>query len=192
VEDHGQLVHQGDVQIALRVLDDLGRLRRLDAGGAVDAGLHDEPVHLGEAGGDVGGLPRHDLDHAIERVLRIARVDALWRIPDVKVDSCAEPGRVLEDRHADLFGRPWVDRGLEDDHGTARQVSAHRAARRAKRAKIGSPVLVHGRRDGDDDDIGGAELRGIGGEFQAGRLEIFRLHFAGTVVAVLQLADALG
>ena len=33
VKNDGQLIHQRDVQVALRVLDDLGGFRNLDAGG---------------------------------------------------------------------------------------------------------------------------------------------------------------
>lgn len=46
VKDDGQLIHQRDVQVALRVLDDLGGFRNLDAGGTVDARAHDRPVQL--------------------------------------------------------------------------------------------------------------------------------------------------
>ena len=55
VEDDGQLVHQRDVQVALGVLDDLGGLGHLDAGGAVHAGLDDRFVQRGDA---VQGLRR--------------------------------------------------------------------------------------------------------------------------------------
>lgn len=46
VKNDGQLIHQRDVQVALRVLDDLGGFRNLDAGGTVDARAHDRPVQL--------------------------------------------------------------------------------------------------------------------------------------------------
>ena len=41
VEDDGELVHQRDVEVALRVLDDLGGLRDLDRGRVMGPGLDD-------------------------------------------------------------------------------------------------------------------------------------------------------
>ena len=49
VENHRQLVHQRDVEIALRVLDDLRGLGDLDAGRAMDAGCDDRPIDRGDA-----------------------------------------------------------------------------------------------------------------------------------------------
>ena len=43
-EDQRQFVHQGDVEVALGVLDDLGRFGDADAAGAVGAGGDDLAV----------------------------------------------------------------------------------------------------------------------------------------------------
>ena len=49
VEDLGQLVHEGDVDVALRVLDNLGSLSHLDAWGfmcAVDEDAVVDGIHV--------------------------------------------------------------------------------------------------------------------------------------------------
>ena len=76
VEDDRELVHQGDVQIALGVLDHLGGFGDLDARGAVDARVDDGAVGGGDALERRGVLARHDLHDALERVLGVAGVDA--------------------------------------------------------------------------------------------------------------------
>ncbi len=45
VEDRRDLVDEGDVDVALRVLDDLGRLGRLDVGGTENP-MSDRAVHF--------------------------------------------------------------------------------------------------------------------------------------------------
>ena len=47
-EDQRQFIHQGDVEVALGVLDDLGRLGDADAAGAVGAGSDDLAVEGGK------------------------------------------------------------------------------------------------------------------------------------------------
>jgi hypothetical protein len=85
VEDDGQLVHQRDVEVALRVLDHLGRLGGLDAAGPVHAGHDDllvQPGHLVQRLGRVAG---DDLEDLGERVFLVAGVDALGAVADEEV-----------------------------------------------------------------------------------------------------------
>ena len=49
IEDRRELVHQRDVEVALGVLDDLGGFGDLDRRRAVDAGLDDRAVDVGDA-----------------------------------------------------------------------------------------------------------------------------------------------
>ena len=51
VENHGQLVHQGDVQVALGVFDHFGRLGHPDRGRLVNAGRHHPAVDVGQQAG---------------------------------------------------------------------------------------------------------------------------------------------
>ena len=61
-EDQRQFVHQGDVEVALGVLDNLGRFGDADAAGAVGAGGDDLAVEdvdgsRGSGTDGAGGLP---------------------------------------------------------------------------------------------------------------------------------------
>jgi hypothetical protein len=78
MEDQRQLVDEGDVDIALRVLDHLGRLGDLDAGDLVHSGRDDAAVHLGHQIEGARAVARDDLDDGRERVLLVSRVDPLW------------------------------------------------------------------------------------------------------------------
>ncbi len=48
VANNGQFVHQGDIQVALRVFDDLGGLGNLDGGDRINAGGNDQAVQVGD------------------------------------------------------------------------------------------------------------------------------------------------
>jgi len=77
VKQHGQLVDEGDVDVALGVFDDLGRLGYADAGRKVGASGDDAVVQRID---EVGGLGRGaggDLFDGGEAMLAVARVDAL-------------------------------------------------------------------------------------------------------------------
>ena len=74
--DRRELVHEGDVEIALRVLDHLGGFGHLDRG-RLDAGGYDRAVDRGD---DVGGglvLAGQHLADGLEPVRSVARIDAL-------------------------------------------------------------------------------------------------------------------
>ena len=76
-EEHRELVHQGDVEVPLGVLDDLRRFGDPDGRGAVDAGRHHRLVHARDEVERVAVLGRHDLRDLREGVLPVAGVDAL-------------------------------------------------------------------------------------------------------------------
>src|SRR6185369_10492342 len=138
VEDDGQLVHERDVQVALRVLDDLAGLGRLDARAAVDAGLHHALVEPCDALERVGRVAGDDLHHAGQLVLAVARVDALGAVADEEVALPREARGLLEDRDAHLLGGARVDGGFVDHDGAGLQVRADGAARAGERAEVGA------------------------------------------------------
>ena len=61
-----QLVHQGDVEVPLGVLDDLGGFRLLDGGGAVHPGLHHGFVQGGHALQGICVVCRDHLDDSAQ------------------------------------------------------------------------------------------------------------------------------
>ena len=161
VEDDRQLVHQRDVQVALRVLDDLAGLGCLDAGTAVHARLDNQAVQLGHPLQRLGRVAGDDLDDVVQRVLAVARVDAFGAVADEEVALPRLATGALQLGDADLLGRPRIDSRLVDDDGAGLEVRADRAAGADQRTEIGDVRLVHRRRHSNDDDIGLRQARRI-------------------------------
>ena len=71
-----EFIHEGDVEIALGVFDDLCGFGDFDRGRAMDAGGDNRPIHVGY---DVEGarvLPRYDFLDSLEAMRLVARIDA--------------------------------------------------------------------------------------------------------------------
>lgn len=80
VEDHGQLVHEGDVDIALGVFDHFGRFGYPDGGGEVCTGGDDGTVECIDFLSRFGGGARGDFFDFGNGVLFITGVDAFERV----------------------------------------------------------------------------------------------------------------
>ncbi len=91
MKDRRQLVHEGDVEIALRVLDHLGGLGHLDRGRAMNAGRHHRAVDVGDDIERARILRRHHLDDGLEAMLLVAGIDALGRIADGEIAPALRP-----------------------------------------------------------------------------------------------------
>jgi hypothetical protein len=98
VEQDGEFVHQRDVEVALGVLDDLGRLGDADALGLVGAGGDDLAVERVDGLGDLRGGAGGDLLDGGDAVRLVAGVDAFGGVADV------EAGRTFANSTA--RGRP--------------------------------------------------------------------------------------
>ena len=77
MKDGGQFVHECDIEIALRVLDDLGGLGDLDRRRAVDAGLDHRPIDIRHDIERSRVLRGNHFDDGLETVLLVARIDPL-------------------------------------------------------------------------------------------------------------------
>ena len=87
MENDGKLIHKGDIDIALGILDDLRRFRHLDGFRAVDTRVDHQFIDLRH---DVQGLRIHagnDLGDGLQPVDLVSGIDALRRIPDLEVDA---------------------------------------------------------------------------------------------------------
>jgi hypothetical protein len=62
----------------------------------------------------LGAVAADDLEDLGQRVLLVARVDALGAVADEEVLLPLQAGFALQHRHADLFGGTWIDRRLVD------------------------------------------------------------------------------
>ena len=166
VEDHGELVDERDVDVALRVLDHLGGLCDADRRRAMGAGLDDRAVQLVD---EVGRLRRRaggDLADRRQPVLAVARVDALRAVAREEVAVELEAGAPLEDRHADLLGAAGEYRRLVNDDVAALQDVPDRLARPLERPEVRPLVGVDRRRHGHDVDAAGLQVLGLGREPQ--------------------------
>nr|ART37286.1 D639 [uncultured bacterium] len=189
VEDQRQLVDQGDVQIALGVLDHLGRLRDADAAGAVgfgDGGV--QRVHvLGRRRRGTGG----DLGHRLQAVLAVTGIDALGAVADEKIAVQRQAGFALQDRCADFLGRARIHRGFVNHHIAGFQNLPHGAAGRQQGPEVRSLVGIHRRWHGDDIGVAVGQISGLTGQTQGARPKLRGAHLAGRVMPGVQDRDAL-
>src|SRR3546814_8230942 len=81
-ENLGDLVHEGDVDIALRVLDHLGGFGGLDRSRAEGAAGGDRAVDRGEAIGHLRVFAGDHLGAAVDGVFAVAWIDALGRLAE--------------------------------------------------------------------------------------------------------------
>src|SRR5690606_25399621 len=142
VEDHRQLVHEGDVEIALGVLDHLRGLRGADRGGAVHADGDDRAVDRGHALEGRLVFPGDHLGDALEGVFLVTGIDAFGRVAEEEIPSPPKARNPLEDRPAEILRDAGVDRGLVHHHGARREGGADRLARSAR------PAVSRARRGG--------------------------------------------
>ena len=80
VEDQGQLIHQGDVEIALGVLDHLGRFGDLDAGRTVHTRGDDGIIQFCHLLQRICVIARNDFHDLGDRVFFVAGIDPFGRI----------------------------------------------------------------------------------------------------------------
>ena len=126
MEDGGQFVHEGDVEIALRVFDDLGGLGDLDRGRAMDAGFHHRAIDLGDDIERARVLRRDDLGDRFEAVLLVARIDPLGRIADGEIAPARKARLSFQHRKTFFLDRARIDGRLVDDDVAALEHVADR------------------------------------------------------------------
>ena len=155
--EHRHLVHERDVDVAERVLE---QLRHLGLGGRTDrhGAIHQRRVELVDRSQRRGVDARHHLRRVHERVGDVARVDALGRIPEVEVDPRLQVGRGLEDRAQQLLGGARVGGALQHHHTARTHVRTQHLAGELDRGEIRKGIGER-RRNADDGDI---ETREIG------------------------------
>ena len=192
LEDHRHFVDEGDVDVALRVLDDLGRLRRLDVAGDEDASARDRPVDPLEAPCHLRRLCRHHLGDPVHGVLPVTRVDALRRVAEEEVGAALQPGRALEDRPEESLGHARIDRALEDDDGPGSEAGANGPAGVGDGAEIGPVGPIDRRRDGDDVHVASGDRTRIGADRERAGAEVRTDDLARPVGSVVELVHALG
>jgi hypothetical protein len=164
VEDQRQFVHQGDVEVALGVLDHLGGFRHLDRTGLVGAGGDDAAIQRIDEVGDLGVEPEVTFLDRGQAVLLVAGVDALGAVAGKEVAVELQPGVLFQHGHADFLGGAGIDGGFVDDDGALAQHLADGFGGLDQRGEVGALGLIDRRGHGDDEDVAVLEVVGLGGD----------------------------
>ena len=183
VEDHRHFVDEGDIDVALGVLDHFGRLGGPDALGGMDLTAVDGAIDRRQPLGDLRRLARDDLDDAIDGVQAIAGVDALGRIAHEKVDPRLKPGGRGDRGAADLLGDAGIDGALEHHDGALRDHAADHAAGRAHGGEVRPLVLGDRRRHGGDEELTAADRLDLADDREPASAQNRLAHLARAVVA---------
>ena len=194
-ENLRNLVHEGDVDVALRVLDYFGGFGHPDRGGAKHSALRDRAIERGNAFKHLWGLSCHDLGDLVDRVLAVARIDPFGAVGQEEIATADEAGRGFEDRTADVLGYPGIDSAFEH-HDRCRaprpafgEQRSHRVRGSPDNRQIGPVVLVDWGRHGDDVEICRRTLGNAVDKLQRGLAQHVPGNLVGPVEPGAQLRD---
>ena len=171
-----KFVHQRDVEVALSVLDHLGRLGDLDRRRTVDPRLDHRAV---DGRDPVSGrlvLAGDDLDDLLKPVLAVAGIDAFRRIAEGEIAPAHEARCPLQQRAAYFLGYAGIDGRFEHDDRPAAEAGADQAAGAAQRAEVRVLVGVDRRRDGDDEETRHPQRFGVVRKRKVNGPQILRRH----------------
>ncbi|GAA3611241.1 hypothetical protein GCM10022199_13880 [Marihabitans asiaticum] len=139
VAEAGNLVDQGDLDVAVGVLEQLGRLGLAGALGA-DDGVDEAAVEGG--GVDAGRLvAADDLGGVVRSEPLVARVDPLGGEGEMEVGAGLQPAR-LESGTNDLVGGAGIGRRLEDDGLASSEVLGDGSGCGVDRAQVGAALTI--------------------------------------------------
>src|SRR5713226_1905771 len=192
VKDGRKLVHESDVEIALRILDHLGCLRDLNRGRLVQPSRYDRTVNRRDNVEGPRILTGYDLFDCFEPMSLVARVDPFRRIADREIASRQQTRSLLEDRHAIFLRRAGIDRGLVDDDVALFQSFADRPRGTQQCGQVWSSCLIDRGRNRYDEEVCAGEFGGIGCEVQVRMGNVARLDLARAVAAGLEFGNACG
>ena len=108
-KDLRQLVHKGDVDVALRVFNHLCRFGHLDRRGQMRTGRNDRSIHVIHKLANFRRRARSHLFNPLNRMFLIAWIDALRRITGKKVFVEFQPGDLFNHRNALILRNTRID-----------------------------------------------------------------------------------
>ena len=146
IKNNRQLIHEGDIDIALAVLNDFCRLRDLNRRRAVHACLHHQLIHMGDLLERLLVHAGHNLCDGLQAVHLIARIDALWRVADLEIHTALQAGFFLKNRHADILCDTGIDCRLKHDNRALCKILPQNAACALHRRQVRRVIVVDRRR----------------------------------------------
>lgn len=161
IEGFRELVHEGDIDVAERILDDLDCFGFADGFHRSDLGVDDGLVEiecLGEASGIEGADDTRDIRHI---PFGIAGIDALRAVGDVDIATYF-PAAFFEDRSDDFLGDAGIDGRFEDDERAFLGISRDELGCAHDRDEIGIERLVDRGRYADEENVSLPKLFLIG------------------------------
>jgi hypothetical protein len=190
-EDDGELVHEGDVQVPLTVLDDLCRLGHPQATGLPRPCGDDAGIETIDRVSDLGGAAAGDLPDGRQGVDLVAWDDPLGAIAAIEPLVEPESGGPLEDRDADLLGASRVNGRFIDHDRACLERGPDGLTRLDEGGEIGPVGPIDGGRDGHDKDPAFAQSRPVTRVFEvARRTQLFAAHLECAILAGAKLGDA--
>ena len=118
VEDHGQFIHEGNVDVSLRILNDLGCFRHLNGLCPVDAGKRNQRIYLRHLIQRLFIHTGNDLGDGFQAVHLVSGIDSLGGVSDLKVHSALQSRLFLQNRLANVFCHTGIHRGLIDHNAS--------------------------------------------------------------------------
>src|SRR5574343_385439 len=142
VENDRKFIHQRNIQVTLRVFDNLCSFGNLNAGGRIDAGGNNASVNLLNFCKSVRCVSGNNLDDLGDCAFFIAWVDAFRRITHEKVFFPGLARFLLKDRNTNLFCSPRVDGGLVYNDGALLEIAANCGGRTNQWTEVGLMCII--------------------------------------------------
>ncbi len=153
-----EFVHESDIHISLRVLDDFRGLSNLDGGSLVRSVDEDRVVDSVHKVSNLRSTARSYLTDFLHSVLLVAGVDALRRVTGEKVDVELQSADAFHNRETLFLSHSRIDRRFIDNDVPFRDYLAHSIAGSQQRLQVGTIVLVHRSRNSHNVEVAVAYL----------------------------------
>ena len=158
VENQGQLINQCDIQVALGVFDDFGRLGHFDAGRGMRANRDDLVIQRVNLRGNFRRRPRSHFTNRCQPMRLVARVDPLRTIADKEIPIEFQARDLFQHGHAVFFGTSRIDRRFVDDDVSRLEDRTNNFTSPQQWRQIRPLVAVNRRRHGDDKAVARAQF----------------------------------
>src|SRR5690606_6498065 len=144
IENEGQLVDQGDIDVPLSILYDLGGFSHTDGRRFVGAGDNDVGIQAVHKVCHIRRGTRGDLPDVRHAVVLVAGVDPLGAVAGVEVLIEAQAGHAFQYGDADFLCSARVYRRFVNDNITPLQDTAYGFAGSNERREVRLLVLIDG------------------------------------------------